>query len=196
MRTFKDSRAYIEPVALLVIIAAPWPALLIPPPTSLHTASAIQDNSELRLNYAGAALFIGYIIAALVLTGLITRTLYDTYRAVINDHDRKTTLKIFAGLTLTSFSVLSYHMLSFLIVSYTSWRMKNQPDLQGDGVYPLVQSIWQWTTTSTLFLDFAKDLCNVEKSHVWPWSETALVSTLLSFFYMSAAGKFYIGSSQ
>lgn len=159
----------------------------IDPPPPPHAVSS---------NYFGATLFIFYIIAALVLTKLALQSLLRDYRIAFQrpprqgqqhvvghrmEHKRQRRLRTFSALALLSFAVLSYNMLSFLVSSYLHWHDNTQP-LASHGL----GSIWKWMTTSTLFLDFAKDLCR--NSYAFEWTSEAIAATMLQSFFMGAIG--------
>lgn len=140
-------------------------------------------------NYAGAAIFILYIIAALILTSLIILELLKSYNAIPNtsastsmssSNAFRRTIHIFTLLALLSFTILSSNMLSFLLLSYSWW---NQSHIRGAIT---LSSIWEWTTTSSLFLDFARELCR--DGLTFKWSGEALAATMVANVFMSAVG--------
>ncbi len=74
-------------------------------------------------NISGALIFSTYVVSALVLTVLLCSSLIFHYRKLLKAEDAKRSidlerrLQIFSALSVVSFSTLSYHMLSYLIVS-------------------------------------------------------------------------------
>ena len=143
-------------------------------------------------NLLGGLLFICYIIAALVLTGWIVLSLSKASSLLpAGLDDRRHVQQVFtiSSLAAFSFASLSYHMLSFLITSYHDWAVQHD--------YPLPQGIsrrdaerlhlWQWTKTSTLFQDFAKDIC-AESNGNWWWTEHALILSIAWNLYMAVEG--------
>lgn len=144
-------------------------------------------------NYIGGTIFLGYIVAALVLTGLILQSLSRSYKQVKARNNgtlpRQTALYVFAGLAATSFAVLSYNMLFFLIVSYQSWCQVRGLAFSTMSTTEAITSIKDWTFTSTLFLDFARALCSTEQGY-W-WVMQALMGTMVTNIVMSSAGQRY-----
>ena len=153
-------------------------------------------------NLSGAIIFTAYVASALFLTALIAYNLISAYRALplsylsqkhgvstINSH-----IQVFFALTVLSFSVLSYHMLNFLIQSYNSWAKEwgiqlplsvfgNEGLFGREGVQ---LHVWQWLTGSTLFLDFAQEICGT-----WPrywWTSQALWATMAVSIFMGVHG--------
>ena len=156
------------------------------------------EPSPSSYNLSGAVIFTAYVTSALFLTAFIAYDLTKSYwaltpsylakrvgRSSINTH----VCTIFSLATL-SFSVLSYHMLNFLFLSYTAWAQdRGIPlPLSSLGRRGLVGEIhiWQWLTNSTLFLDFAKEICAT-----WPrywWASQALWATLGVCCFMALHG--------
>jgi hypothetical protein len=152
-------------------------------------APVIQGASS---NYIGGTIFLGYIVAALVLTGLIVQSLFGSYKQVKAHHNgssipREKLLYIFVAFATTSFAVLSYNMLSFLIVSYQSWCQIRGFAFSTMSSTEIFTSIKMWTFTSTLFLDFAKALCSTEQGY-W-WVMQALMGTMVTNIVVSFAGQ-------
>jgi len=143
-------------------------------------------------NYFGASIFISYIIAALILTYLITGELDIVYRRVLARKQGSSSqwrqFKTCVAFSSISFGVLSWNMLNFLITSYNAWSSKQHPALSTSPSYlDIGISIWQWTIHSTLFLDFARSLC-ATRSGYW-WVMQALMATMTTNVTMQAAGK-------
>lgn len=145
-------------------------------------------------NYFGAFIFICYILAALVATSSITLSLWRQYRA-LNDSSRQAIearLQVFTALAFLSFSLLSYHMLHFLIVRYSNWRQHRSYDttepnidwkLSFNAVIGFAEDIWAWLSTSSLFQDFANTICS-NASRYW-WTSQALLMTMGWSVFMS-----------
>lgn len=144
-------------------------------------------------NYFGASIFISYIIAALVLTSAITGELDAAYRRVkarrAGSAAQWMQFKIFVALSSTSFAVLSYNMLSFLITSYNTWsESQSSVSLSSSpSALRLAMNVWQWTIHSTLFLDFAQSLCASQQSY-W-WVMQALMATMVTNVVIQSAGR-------
>lgn len=164
-------------------------------------------ESTLPKNVVGALIFTAYVVSALFLTGFISASLLQAYRSLnpIQKFRRAARLSLNAWLTLCitlsilSFSVLSYHMLSFLIVSYCSWAWEGGiilpsslignlgilTGLIGRGEREVL--IWRWLTTSTLFENFAKDICD-HWARYW-WTSAALMTTMRLSLWTGREGK-------
>ncbi|KAK5017204.1 hypothetical protein LTR60_002038 [Cryomyces antarcticus] len=164
-------------------------------------------------NTSGALVFIAYIFAALFLTTYILRTLFVLHSQTSSSSSlspqRETPVKgwriqLHASLAALSFAALSYNMLRFLILSYAAWAAeRNLPvsspfSLLG-GLVPSKSTrgsartglgdlqLWQWSKTSTLFTDFARELCASPRA--WWWSLQALVGSWVWGVWMSAEGQ-------
>jgi len=153
-------------------------------------------------NLSGAIIFTAYVASALFLTALIAYNLITAYgtlpssylskrhgRSSISSH-----IQVFLTLTVLSFSVLSYHMPNFLIKSYISWAKQQgiQLPLSIFGRNGLIGRegvqlhVWHWLTGSTLFLDFAQEICGT-----WPrywWTSQALWATMGVSIFMGFHG--------
>ncbi|KAH8722976.1 hypothetical protein GQ44DRAFT_686080 [Phaeosphaeriaceae sp. PMI808] len=126
-------------------------------------------------SYVGAAIFLAYIATALYATFNITYSLYTQYNHIFQfsakqDESLKAAkaararhIKIYAFLASISFSVLSYHMVSFLIEHYLEWSGDKTRDLSAVSI----EKIKSWMLDSTLFLDFARDLVENRSNAVW-----------------------------
>ncbi len=155
-----------------------------------------------KYNLSGAIIFTAYVLSALFLTALIAYNLITAYRALPPSYlsrrngrsPIKSHIQVFLALTVLSFSVLSYHMLNFLIESYISWAKLwgVQLPLSVFGHNGLLGRegvelhIWQWLTGSTLFLDFAQEICGT-----WPrywWTSQALWATMGVNIFMGYHG--------
>jgi len=136
-------------------------------------------------NYLGAAIFWLYIVCALVFTGKILQTLSSlsttTYKTKKTGHTKQ--IWLFSVLALLSFATLSTTMLNVLIQSFNQKTFLQQsPSLEN-----LPQAIWHWSTTSSLFTDFAEGL--VQDSARFFWAQTALLATLSTVIYMGTEGR-------
>ncbi len=153
-------------------------------------------------NLSGVIIFTAYVASALFLTALIAYNLITAYNALPSSylshkHGRSpisSHIQVFLALTVLSFSVLSYHMLNFLIESYIFWAkvwgvqlplsVFGHNGLFGRGGVQL--HVWQWLTGSTLFLDFAEEICGT-----WPrywWTSQALWATMGVSIFMGFHG--------
>jgi len=144
-------------------------------------------------NYSGAAIFIGYMVAAVVLTGLIIQSLRKSYNEVTTKYGGRALnyglLYAYIGAASLSFVVLSYTMLSFLIASYQEWCHDRHVLVSTLSPSGIISSIWNWTISSTLFLDFARSLCSTPAGHYWVMQ--ALLGTMIINITMSSAGQRY-----
>jgi len=119
----------------------------------------------------------------------------QTKRANAYACDRRTTqgLRVLLpALALASFSVTSWNMLNFLIVSYCQWAAAhsvpvafNVGSLLRTG--PKSLHIWQWSTGSNLFEWFAEDLLTDDKT--WTYVRLALLYSYVWNVWMSFIGK-------
>lgn len=153
-------------------------------PSSPYTNSRLDGAVRHSKNYLGASIFIIYILLALAFTFLIVRSLQIAHQRLpvptkyaASFHRR---LRLLVAIAFISFSTLSFNMLSFLIVSYQTWLREHDAHLH-------LTTLWQWTTTSTLFLDFAHDICATSAGYFW--TQQALLATLLSSLYMGIEGE-------
>ena len=163
-------------------------------------------------NTTGALIFSAYVFSALFLTIFITRShfiaFYSRKSTPLKNRNagQSTRLLIYTSLSLLSFSVLSYNMLSFLIVSYTAWAQERHIALPKEffgsdrallGVLRGVTGglmekavirveVWEWLTTSTLFQDFARDICDDWARYTWTC--LALVDTMGVGMWMASEG--------
>lgn len=119
----------------------------------------------------------------------------QTKRASADASDRRTTqgLRVLLpALALASFSVLSWNMLNFLIVSYCQWAAAhgfpiafNAGSVLRTG--PKSLHIWQWSTGSNLFESFAEDLLTDDRT--WTYVRLALLYSYMWNAWMSFIGK-------
>ena len=148
-------------------------------------------------NVFGAIIFFAYIVAAVVLSLPIVNSLYGfkSRRAITLNTDSESTAKLqkLVALAVLSFSVLSYHMLRFLIFSYGQWANTNKialPEalrsIYGIRAYLDDLHIWSWATSSTLFQDFAEVICNDPQR--WLWTQSVLLYSYAWNTYMAIKG--------
>ena len=172
-------------------------------------------------NFLGALIFFSYLVAALSLTSLITYDLFNLYNArkdaARQQHDHKSTtsttksgngsatvsplrLGLSVLFAILSFAVLSYHMLFFLIDSYTNYCRAHSllypvtpVEAVGSILSPTSASsplyIWTWATHSTLFEDFAHSI--VSQPACWWWTEKALLFSFAWNCFMAIEGKMH-----
>ncbi|PVI05568.1 hypothetical protein DM02DRAFT_554339 [Periconia macrospinosa] len=94
---------------------------------------------------------------------------------------RKRHIKIYAFLASISFATLSYHMLSFLISSYTAYsgppkNLHSTPDMT-------LTSLQEWLLHTSLFDTFAKDLVRDGPSAAW--TQGAVLATYFWNIWMA-----------
>ena len=161
------------------------------------------DGGTTSYNLIGALIFSSYVISALFLSAFILQSLFSSRQKLIkvqnpNGNRRLgTRLQIFSTLSVLSFSTLSYHMLNYLIVSYTDWaieksiplprRLFGDAGLLGGGSQGVKIQVWQWLTSSTLFQDFAQSICG-NGARFW-WTQQALLMTMGWSVFMSFEGQ-------
>lgn len=163
----------------------------------------MQDSSNDTNNYVGALLFWLYIMAALAFTGLITTDIWTLQSAAEASGDKipnrpnarirqqRAKAHIFWTLSIMSFSILSFHMLYFLIDHYKNWAIVHQAEIPRD-LFDVFSrrtglNIWKWSHTSTLFQDFAKELCENPQNY-W-WTSQALIFSFQWNMLMAVQGK-------
>ena len=164
------------------------------------------ESGDPHGNLAGALIFTAYVASALFLTGFISTSLFHAYRSSkapigsLSNGKPSLDTRILpcVSLSILSFSVLSYHMLFFLIDSYTTWAQDRQIALpqnmfRSDGVLlgmigvgQRKVMVWRWLTTSSLFQDFATDICD-DWGRYW-WTCQALVITMSVGLWMGRKG--------
>ena len=141
-------------------------------------------------NYLGATIFWLYIVFALVFTGKTLQTLYGLYMTTYKTKESKHTKQIwlFSILALLSFATLSATMLNVLIQSFNQRAtLLGKSPLSSNSNETLPLEIWEWSTTSSLFADFAEGL--VQDSARFFWAQTALLATLSTVIYMGTEGR-------
>lgn len=167
------------------------------------TTMSEPDADSSAYNFAGALIFTAYVISALFLTAFITYNLTTNYLTLdtsrLSQQQGRSTLKghiqVFFILSVLSFSVLSYHMLSFLIVSYKTWASQQGIAIPVSILGPngllgherTTIHVWRWLTHSTLFLDFAQEICATTPRY-W-WTGQALWKTIGTNIHISYHGE-------
>ena len=173
------------------------------PTSHLQTPKMTPTSSETSpQNLFGAVIFTVYVILALVLTALIAYHLATTYHSLpptylsqkLGRSTISTHVYTFVSLAILSFSVLSYHMLSFLIISYNYWAEERgiavpssvfgRGGVLGRGRTEVF--VWEWLMTSTLFLDFAREIC-ATWGRYW-WTGQALWATVGVYGFVASHG--------
>ncbi|KAI7339945.1 hypothetical protein KC315_g979 [Hortaea werneckii] len=142
--------------------------------------------SDLPTNYLGAALFWSYILAALAFTGLAIHTILKinppTTRPENHDDANLSarTFRLFAFLASLSFATLSANMLHVLIHSFQHWHSALSPPTRPLQPAPTtwLSLIWSWSTTSTLFQDFAHAILASPARRIWTFSELGMALTV------------------
>lgn len=148
-------------------------------------------------NLIGAIVFWSYIVAALGSTALVLRVIYKLpgpSRSTQRNSEQSMFI-IFSALALVSFATLSYHMLNVLVSSYVQWAGVQHVilPLQFYGAKGILGPqrthllLWEWSTTSTLFQDFAEAI--VATSARFTWSYAALNMTFWNMAYMGVVGR-------
>lgn len=141
-------------------------------------------------NYTGALLFWSYILFALLFTTLILLNIHSLSHSQPLPKNKKATIYL-SILAILSFATLSYNMLHVLFQSYASWTTIHStpysmtlPELIGPNRIPL--HLWQWSTTTSLFQDFAEAI--VASPARRAWTVASLQTTLLTSVYMATEG--------
>ncbi|KAK3044609.1 hypothetical protein LTS18_000819 [Coniosporium uncinatum] len=140
-------------------------------------------------NYVGTALFLSYIVAALILMGFIVFDLLAQSKrrsqnvVEATKHADGSGGALAAGWAAISFAVLSFHMLNVLIASYKSWAGTEKIDLSETSI----QAAYKWMMESTLFQDFARDI--IRDDVAWWWTQLALIWTMGVSVFMGVEGK-------
>lgn len=110
---------------------------------------------------------------------------------VRQDAKRRGWAYYFAGLALCSFSLLSWNMLNFLIVSYIKWAQSyvDLVDLDWNNLWNggWSAAVWQWATNSNLFRTFAEDL--ICHPHTWVYVQFALLYSYAWNLWMGTIGE-------
>ena len=152
---------------------------------SIDPTTIIVDN----FNYIGAAIFWLYIAAALYFTFQIGQTIVQIKPPQDGTEDRKEDdVYIFSSLAAVSFAALTSNMLDVLKHSYQAWS-----GIRSLGADWSLTQVWRWSTTSTLFQDFAEGLIGSEEGYLWV--QSALFVTMAACVFMGLAGKSLSGVS-
>ncbi len=139
-------------------------------------------------NYSGALIFWIYILAAFFFSYMVIQSIISIRPG--KDERQKTKgsdsgfIWLFGALAGLSFTTLSYNMLTVLAHSYQAWSLSH-----GMAANISPAQIWHWSTTSTLFRDFAEAI--VFDSIRYFWAQSALLATLWLCMYMGTEGKRY-----
>lgn len=144
-------------------------------------------------NLTGAIIFWLYIVAALVLSTLVVRSIYRTPNSRSADAYGDV-IRLFCLLAGLSFGTLSFQMLRVLIDSYKHWaqlhhvllpsRLLGRGGLVGSGRTEL--QLWEWSTTSTLFQDFGEAIVATHPRYLWTSAE--LWATYIITLFMGIKG--------
>jgi hypothetical protein len=138
-------------------------------------------------NYFGAAVFWLYIVAALVLTYITSSTILCRRKSSQpRKPERDDASRYFIALAFLSFTTLSSNMLGVLIQSFLQWSRQGWV-VRDVANASLMQRIWLWSTTSTLFLDFGEAI--VANQARYFWTSGALLVTMAVCAYMGVEGK-------
>lgn len=154
--------------------------------TGGESSSNPEEMSIPVSNLVGATIFILYVVLALAFTSMIVFSLYSTFDSLSRSKKKQLRssirIRMIVGLSIISFALLSFNMLSFLILSHEDWCLRWGPSGSR------LSTIWQWTTTSTLFTQFAVAIAAnpTPTDSGWPW--LALTTTMWAMMYMSAEG--------
>lgn len=143
-------------------------------------------------NYIGTALFFSYILAALVLTARVLLHLHTLHFEHLSHDTSPAAAARFATLATCAvvlFATLSYHMLSFLLASYTSFCEARGLLLLPATAASVSGQLWIWMLASTLFSDFARDLVVGGTAASRAWAQTALVWSLGVSVFIGVEGK-------
>lgn len=166
-------------------------------------------------NTIGAIIFFSYIFVALYFTSYIVLSISripshspaspKSSYGKGSRHNQKGSRKVgwtwrhgafamFCALSLVSFVVLSWNMLSFLVVSYLEWSATHGLTLPSHLDSPAqlwqhVQYVWYWATGSTLFQTFAEDL--ISNQSQWKVVRAALIYSYTWNSWMSTLGELY-----
>ena len=177
--------------------------------TSLNYDVALESIPQLT-NKLGAAIFVSYIVLALVLTLMIVSSLrHDLEIASAPRRLSKTKTRVLIAIAVISFGTLSWHMSSFLVISYINWCSHHAiplPNVPGhvqlwkdgeEGLFRLLvnlaEELWarlylkEWAASSALFRDFAAEI-QTGGSRQW-WTSLALWWELGFAWWMASKGR-------
>jgi hypothetical protein len=150
-------------------------------------------NDAVHFNYLGAGVFWLYIVAALVLSCIAISTIVQLHpqrQAAPSEQDHRRTRQddpalYFIVLASLSFATLSSNMLGVLIQSFLQWSQQAWV-VRDLGSTSLIQRIWTWSITSTLFHDFGEAI--VADNARYFWTNNALLITFAVCTYMGIEG--------
>lgn len=152
-----------------------------------HNLVPSQQTTTPGDNHLGATLFILYMILALLFTSMILHMLVASYTALSEpqqgEFKRHTRVRVLCIVAPVSFALLSYNMVSYLVLSFQEWRTLQL----GSG--NLLHDIWRWTITSTLFTNFAKAIAENPGHPSGGFPSPALTTTLWAMIYMGVEGR-------
>ena len=156
---------------------------------------AVESRGKDVKNVIGACIFVAYVLAALFLTACLTHHLFIKYTSlpVPRKESLATKIQTCAALSAISFSVLSYHMLNYLIQSYYDWALSHSlpvPNALWRSAFWSKSHIWTWLRTSTLFQNFAQTIVSNDE-RFW-WTGQALLWTMGWSVFMSIEGRCFI----
>ncbi|KAI6869093.1 hypothetical protein KC323_g2833 [Hortaea werneckii] len=155
--------------------------------------------SDLPTNYLGAAIFWSYILAALAFTGIAIHTILEIKplppTRPRNNDDAKLharSLRLFTLLATLSFTLLSANMLHVLIHSFQHWHSTlplphTHHETQQSALTVWLSLIWHWSTTSSLFQDFAHAILATPARRIWTFSELGMAMCVC--LYMGQEGR-------
>lgn len=166
------------------------------------TPSSLAAYSNPPNNYVGTTLFLTYILLALYLTVFIITSLSLQYHEYISNPTSTSTkdstknaearsararhIQIYAFLASISFSLLSYHMLNFLISSYLHWSGETHVTTANVSE----KSLKKWMLESSLFESFARELVGDGPSVVW--TQIAILGTWFWGVWMGQKGMLWL----
>ena len=149
---------------------------------AIHTAA---KQPTFEANPLGTVLFLSYIFATLVFIGIILSRHITAYHAIPQATRQEVGFNICLAVlylaAVTSFAILSYNMLSFLIASFQSYHeMRATSDLSA--IADLPARIWDWMYHSELFASFAWSLV---RPAFWPTVESRLTYVMAATAYIA-----------
>ena len=151
----------------------------------------------------GACIFVAYLLVAVILVSILCRDLINAYiflpKSLRNQEGLQRHIRAYASLAASSFSVLSYHIIDFLVESYQEWAIEREIELPhriygkrgllGPSHQRTPLYIWTWLRTSTLFQNFARNICEPYENY-W-WTLQALLMTMACSHLMAQEGLIY-----
>nr|POE63410.1 hypothetical protein CFP56_04313 [Quercus suber] len=140
-----------------------------------------------HISYSGATIFWLYNGFALLFAGIVIYTIYQLPGSSrrSNSPHHATAFRLFSGLSMISFAILSTNMLNVLIQSFSQYRT-NHADfvIRFDG---LPQHLYHWSLTTPLFHDFGEAI--LANSARCLWTQGALFATLWVCLFMASKGQ-------